>query len=396
MVTVVAFAATLLVAVLVSAVANRSVLSTAVVFLVAGFLLGDGVLGIVSVRPEDPAVSTFAALALFSILFSDGMKVTTKDLRDTHHLPLRALLIGLPLTLVLTALLAHVVVGIPWANSFLLGAALSPTDPVFAATLVARPEVPYRLRHLLNVESGLNDGLALPVVVVLLAVVGGGQIHAARVAAELTGGVALGLTVALGAVRLERLRPFAAATLYEPLNAFAIGLLVLGIASLTGANEFLAAFAAGVTVATVSPAIRQAFHQFGELIAELLKLAALLLFGALISPTFLAGISIRGYLFAALALLAVRPVALGVALIGAKLTRLERVTAAWFGPKGFASVVYGLLILESRIARRDELFHLIAVVIVLSIIAHASTDVPVAGWFRDPSPRPGSDHDGQR
>ncbi len=384
MITVVAFSATLLAAVLLSAVANRSVLSTAVVFLVMGFLLGNGVFGIVSVRPEDPAVSTFAELALFSILFSDGMKVTAKDLREAHHLPLRALLFGLPLTLVLTAVFAHLIVGIPWTSSFLLGAALSPTDPVFAATLVGRPEVPYRLRHLLNVESGLNDGLALPVVVVLLAVVGGGDIDAGGVAAELVGGVALGFVVALVAVRLERLRPFAATTLYEPLNAFAIGLLVLGVASLTGANEFLAAFAAGVTVATMSPAIRQAFHQFGELIAELLKLAALLLFGALISPSFLAEISISGYMFAALALLLVRPAALGVALIGAKLTRREWVTAAWFGPKGFASVVYGLLILESGIARRDELFHLIAIVIVLSIIAHASTDVPVARWFRDP------------
>jgi NhaP-type Na+/H+ or K+/H+ antiporter len=388
MITVVAFSAALLTAVLLSALANRSVLSTSVVFLVAGFVLGDGVFGIVSVRPEDPVVSTFAELALFSILFSDGMKVT--DLRETHDLPLRALLIGLPLTLVLTALLAHLVVGIPWATSFLLGAALSPTDPVFAATLVGRPEVPYRLRHLLNVESGLNDGLALPVVVVLLAVVGGGDISAARIVAELAGGVALGIAVPLVAVRLERLRPFAATTLYEPLNAFAIGLLVFGIASLTGANEFLAAFAAGVTVATMSPTIRHAFHQFGELIAELLKLAALLLFGALISPSFLAQISIRGYLFATLALLLVRPVALGVALIGATLTRREWVAAAWFGPKGFASVVYGLLILESGIGRRDELFHLIAVVIALSIIAHASTDVPVARWFQDPSPQPES------
>jgi NhaP-type Na+/H+ or K+/H+ antiporter len=333
MITMVAFAAALLTAVLLSAVANRSVLSTSVVFLVAGFVLGDGVFGIVSVRPEDPAVSTFAELALFSILFSDGMKVTAKDLRETDHLPLRALLIGLPLTLVLTALLAHVVVGIPWATSFLLGAALSPTDPVFAATLVGRPEVPYRLRPLLNVESGLNDGLALPVVIVLLAVVGGGDIHTVRIAAELAGGVALGVAVPLIAVRLERLRPFAATTLYEPLNAFAIGLLVLGIASLTGANEFLAAFAAGVTVATTSPAIRHTFHQFGELIAELLKLAALLLFGALISPRFLAEISIRGYLFATLALLLVRPAAMGVALIRAKLTRREWVAAALFGPK---------------------------------------------------------------
>jgi NhaP-type Na+/H+ or K+/H+ antiporter len=113
MVTVVAFSAVSLVAVLLSA-ANRSVLSTSVV----------------SVRAEAPVVSTFAVLVLFSILFSDGMKVTAKDLRGIHSLPLRTLLICLPLTLVLTALLVHLVVEIPWATSFLLGAALSPADPV--------------------------------------------------------------------------------------------------------------------------------------------------------------------------------------------------------------------------------------------------------------------------
>jgi hypothetical protein len=124
MVTVVAFSAASLVAVLLSAAAERSVLSTSVV----------------SVRAGAPVVSTFAELALFSILFSDGMKVTAKDLRGIHSLPLRTLLICLPLTLVLTALLVHLVVEIPWATSFLLGAALSPADPVFAATFEALEE----------------------------------------------------------------------------------------------------------------------------------------------------------------------------------------------------------------------------------------------------------------
>ncbi|MEO7555307.1 MAG: cation:proton antiporter, partial [Acidimicrobiales bacterium] len=365
----------------------------------AGFVLGSGGLDVISVRPDDPVVATFAELALFSALFSDGMKVSRTDLRSAHSLPGRALLFGLPLTFLLTGLLAHAIIGLPWAESFLLGAALSPTDPVFAAALVGREEVPYRLRHLLNVESGVNDGLALPVVVVLLALVARSDVQAARLAAELAGGILVGISVPWAAVRLERLQPFAAASLYEPLNAFAIGLLVLSIASVTGANEFLAAFAAGVTLATMSPAIRQAFHRFGELIAELLKLAAILLFGALISVRFLGDISVRGYVFAVIALVLVRPVALAFALVGTHLPRREWIAAAWFGPKGFASVVYGLLILEARLDRSDELFHLIAIVIVLSIIAHASTDVAVARWFRghdqpEPTPEPSGDTSG--
>ncbi len=381
MVVVLAFAATLLVAVLVSALAHRSVLSTAVLFLLAGLVLGSGALNVIRVRPETPVVSTFAELALFSVLYTDGMRVTFQDLRS-GTLPGRALAVGLPITLLLTAVLGRFVAGLPWAEALLLGAVLSPTDPVFAAAIVGRDEVPYRLRHLLNVESGLNDGLALPVVVVLLAVVSGGPVHGPRLATQLAGGVALGVAIPWVAIRLERLPVLGAASLYEPLTAFALGLLVLSVASITHANEFLAAFAAGITLATLSPGMRAAFHQFGDLIAELLKLAALLLFGALISPSFLRDIPLTGYAFAVLALVVVRPIALAFALFRSDLGRREWVAAAWFGPKGFASVVYGLLILESGVADADRLFHLTAIVIVLSILAHASTDVVVARWFR--------------
>jgi len=379
---VLAFAIALLLAVLLSELARRSLLSIAVLFLVSGFLIGDGVLGIVSLGPENPAIGMLAELALFSVLFTDGMRVGVRELASAWRLPGRALLLGLPLTLAGTALLARLVAGLPWAEALLLGAALSPTDPVFAAAIVGREEVPRRLRHLLNVESGVNDGLALPVVLVMLAVVNAQAVEVGTMLGELALGVVLGVVVPWAAIRLERSRFFAASSLYEPLNAFAIGLLVLALASLTHANEFLAAFSAGVMVATLSPEVRDAFHAFGEILAELLKLAALLVFGVLISPNFLAEIPTSGYVFALLALLVVRPIALGISLFGSGLDWREQVAAAWFGPKGFASVVYGILILKADIAQGDELFHLLAIVIAGSIIAHSSTDVMVARWFQ--------------
>ncbi|HZJ48842.1 MAG TPA: cation:proton antiporter, partial [Acidimicrobiia bacterium] len=316
MLLVLVFACVLLASVLVSGLANRSVLSTAVLFLTAGFLLGDGLSGAIEVRADQNLVAGLAELALFSVLFTDGMRVGFPELRSAWRLPGRALILGLPLSLGLIAVLAHVLTGLPWAESFLLGAVLSPTDPVFAAAIVGRDDIPYKLRHLLNVESGLNDGLALPIVVVLLAIAGPDTVHALDLGAELIGGVAIGVGVPAIAIRLERTRLFSASVTYEPLNAFAIGLIVLALASLTQTNVFLAAFSAGITVATMSPAIRSAFHQFGELVAELLKLAALLVFGALISPRFLADIALNGYLFAAAALLVARPASLGLALLG--------------------------------------------------------------------------------
>ncbi|MGH9066201.1 MAG: cation:proton antiporter, partial [Acidimicrobiales bacterium] len=165
------FAVTLLGAVLLSALAHRSVLSTAVLFLVVGAVAGPGLIGWIAVYPSDDLVRVLAELALFSVLFTDGMAARTSELRRAWRLPGRALLFGLPLTLGAIAVLAHYLAGLSWLEASLLGAVLSPTDPVFAAAIVGREEVPARLRQLLNVESGLNDGLALPVVVVLLAIV---------------------------------------------------------------------------------------------------------------------------------------------------------------------------------------------------------------------------------
>ncbi len=266
--------------------------------------------------------------------------------------------------------------------AFLVGAVLSPTDPVFASALVGREEVPLRLRWLLNVESGVNDGLALPIVVILLAVASQQEVEALTIAEELALGVVIGVVVPWIALRLERTRLFDLAESYEPLYAFSVGLLVLALAYITRANLFLAAFSAGITVVSVSPRFRDAFHQFGELLTELLKLATILVFGALISLTFLTEIGWGGYAFALLALVAVRPVALAVSFLGARINLPEFAAAAWFGPKGFASVVYGLLVLESGVNLSGEMFHLIALVVAASILLHSSTDVVVARQFR--------------
>ncbi len=377
-----AYSVALLAAVLVSALAHRTVLSTAVLFLAVGFVLGDEVTGVLTLEPSDEIVSTLATLALFAVLFTDGMRVGWRDLTTAWRLPGRALGWGLPLTLLVTALLAHFVAGLGWTEALLIGAVLAPTDPVFAAALVGNEKVPRRLRHLLNVESGINDGLALPVVLVLLQLAERStELHVADLAAEIAIGIAVGVAVPLVAIRLERTRLFSAAGHYQAINAIGIGLLVYALGSVTHGNLFLAAFAAGVTVATIGQQEKEAFHEFGDLLAELLKLAALLVFGALISPAFLGEIAWTGWVFAVLALLVARPLALLVSLWRSGLTPREQGAAMWFGPKGFASVVYGLLVLNSGIAAADEIFHLVALTITLSIIAHSSTDVLIARQF---------------
>lgn len=376
-----AFSVTLLIAILISGYANRTILSTTVLFLVAGFILGHGMLGVISLEPGDPAVATLSEIALFTVLFTDGQQIGIKDLRKAYRLPGRALFFGMPLTFGITAVLGVWVAGLSWPEAFLVAAVLAPTDPVFASAIVGRVEIPYRLRHLLSVESGLNDGLALPVVLILIASVGGPGVDFPTLKVDLAAGVAIGIGIPL-IVRLLAALPFFGATkLYTVLAPIATGFLVFGVTAVVGANPYLAAFSAGITIASVSPRAREAFREFGEIVSELVKLFAVLIFGALITPAILKEVPLSGYIFAVALLVVARPIGVQLALLRSELGWQERLTASWFGPKGFASVLYGLLVLESGASNAAVLFHLIVIAIAVSIVAHSSTDVPIAAAF---------------
>jgi NhaP-type Na+/H+ or K+/H+ antiporter len=209
---------------------------------------------------------------------------------------------------------------------------------------------------------------------------------------ELVVGIAIGIIVPLAAIKLEQVPFFAAAHAYEPLNAVAIGLGVLALGKATHGNLFLAAFAAGITVATVGQRQKETFEEFGELIAEVLKLAALLVFGCLITPAMVVHIGVVGWVFAMLSIFVARPVPVLVSFIGSRLTMREQLAAAWFGPKGFASVVYGLLVLNSDIPASEQIFDLVAITVVLSIVLHSSTDIIVARSFDEEHETPAWHH----
>ena len=379
---VLAFGVVLLVSVSLSGVAARTVLSTALLFLVAGALIGPGGLSIVTIGPGDTIVALLADVALFTVLFTDGQRANLTALKENWNLSGRALGLGMPLTMVGIALPVHFLAGLDWPTSFLIGAILSPTDPVFAAALVGRSDVPLRLRRLLNVESGLNDGLALPFVLIFLATAQHADSDIATVGVELLLGLLLGFAVAALVALAWRTKILTAEPRLQPLGPVAIAVVVYAGCHLTHANPYLAAFAAGSTLATLDHVAAKHFEPFGELLSELTKFAALLVFGALITPERLSHLGWREWLLAVVAIVVVRPAALLLSLWRTQLPRRERVTAAWFGPKGFASVVYGLLALQSGIADRELVFDLVAVTIALSIVLHSSTDVPVARMLR--------------
>lgn len=196
------YSVTLLVAVLLSERFNRTVLSAAVLFLVVGYLSGPALAGIVSLSPGDRLVEELSDLALVTILFTDALRLGWNDLRHTWTLPGRALFFGLPLTIAGMAVAGHALLGLDWKEALLVGAILSPTDPVFASAIVGREEIPLRLRRLLNVESGLNDGLALPIVIVMLATASGASTDVFSAVEQAAAGIAFGAAVGYVAGRL--------------------------------------------------------------------------------------------------------------------------------------------------------------------------------------------------
>ncbi|MDJ1137123.1 cation:proton antiporter [Streptomyces iconiensis] len=386
MVLTVVFGAALLVAVLLSGLAARSVFSTSLLFLAGGALVSDGFLGLVHIDPGSDVVRFTADLALFAVLFTDGAHVSFPALRRGWRHPARALGLGMPLAFLGIALLTHYLAGLDWLTSFLVGAVLAPTDPVFASALVSRTEVPRRLRQLLNVESGVNDGLALPFVLVLIAAIGptrdpGADTEPAAIAAELGLGLAMGVALPLLVRLLTRARALGAEVRLQPLLPCAVGVTLYALCHVLHANPYLAAFAAGAVLAAVSPDATRAFGPMGESLTELAKFAALLVFGALLTPKLLGELTLGAWAVVPLVILLVRPVTLTLSLAGTEFGLREKLAAGWFGPKGFASVVYGLLALKSGIPQGEEAFVLVAAVIAFSVVVHSTTDAPLARMF---------------
>jgi NhaP-type Na+/H+ or K+/H+ antiporter len=374
------YAATLAVAALVSNLARRSPLSTSILFLAVGVVVGRQTGHVVDVGPSDPSVVTLVDVAIVVTLFTDGMTVDLRRLRQAWQLPARALFVAMPLTFAMTAVAAHLVAGLPWTDAALLGAVLSPTDPVLAGAVVGRDEVPMRLRRLLNVESGLNDGLALPPVLVLLAIAANGTPSVGTTVSDVAVGAGIGVGVPLAVALVVRAVHPSITARYEPLLAAAVALLVYSACTIVGANQFLAAFLAGALLTHLLPDLATT-GEFGQTAAEMLKLAGILVFGTLASPSAVVALGVGGIAFAVVGLVVARPVGMLVATLGTTLPLVDRLVVGWFGPKGFSSILYALFVVRAGIPHGDAIFQLAGLVVGGSILAHTTTDVFAVRWY---------------
>lgn len=374
------FGVALLLAVATSDLAARSPLSATSVFLAVGLVAGP--LGLDVLHLHGSVVEGISVVALYVILFTDGQEAPFTELRRHWRVSARALLVGMPLTLGLIAALGHWVAGLPWPAALVLGAVLAPTDPVFASALVGRDDVPRQVRHVLNIESGLNDGLALPAVLVLIGTAGGNPLGRSTdvptLLLELALGLALGVAVPFATWLLLRVPSFGSGQVHRPLGHIAVAVILFALCQATGANAFVAAFAAGSTIGSLNSTATAAFRRTGERVSEMLLGAALLAFASLLDAHLFATAGVLGFLFALAVIAVSRPVPVTAVLVGTDLSMRQRLSLAWFGPKGFASVAYAAIVAFSDMPYAEEVLALTAVTVLVSALAHSSTDLLVA------------------
>jgi NhaP-type Na+/H+ or K+/H+ antiporter len=372
-----------------SARLERFDVTAPIAFVLAGLLLTHGPLAFLSVAPSKELIKELAEFTLALVLFSDASRVGLHELRADAGMYLRLLGAALPVTIGLGTLLAFALdssAGI-WL-ALLVGAALAPTDAALGAGMMVNPMVPARIRRLINVESGLNDGIATPFVSVALA----GAATAGEVAdhgpaaalAELALGVVVGVVVGGGGglvVSAARKRGWVAEGFAGPA---ALGLAVCAYATSVAVhgNGFIAAFVGGLAFGTASGRRGEPLVPFVEETGALVSLLVWLTFGAVAVAPAVEVLNWQIVLYAVLSLTVIRMAPVAVALVGSGLDRATIALVAWFGPRGLASVVFCLLALEELGSQAAH--HAAAVIsftVVLSVVVHGATADPLAGWY---------------
>jgi NhaP-type Na+/H+ or K+/H+ antiporter len=346
----------------------------------AGFVLGDGAFGLVDFGATSDFVAAVAIVALIVILFRDGLEVEQEMLQSAWHLPVRKLVLAMPVTASLVAVAAHVLTDLSWTECFLVGALLSPTDPVLSSSVVTNPRVPRVIRHSLNLESGLNDGLALPAVLAFAGALDANEhdfVWWRFVLQDVTVGFATGLLVGYLASRLVPRRG------NKALFALAVAALAYGVAVLPPhGNGLIAAFVCAIVVGIRRPDIRTAFDGRGAGLIEVVKLGVFLVFGTLVTFDGLFSDGMAAVALVAFLLLVARPVAVFLSLAGTGTDFATRAFMSWFGPKGVATMTFALLVLaETGIAERERIFNIAALAVLVSIAAHGVTDAAGSNWI---------------
>ena len=371
---------------------QNTIITLPMVYTFFGIILGGLFLDIIPLNPEDHLVELVAELTLVIVLATDASRIDVRGLLRDHSLPTRMLGFGLPLTMVygtIAAVLVFTELGF-W-EAAILGVILAPTDASLGQSVVSNPKVPVRIRQTLNIESGLNDGIALPFLLLAIAMADSEVLFhnpfdfLLNVVVQILLGIAAGLVIGFFGTRFTQWGQHSGwmSRNYQRISSLALILVAYGTAELIGGNGFIAAFCFGLaSTFFVGQEATEELYEYAETEVTVLMLLTFILFGAVMLPSTVETVNPVILLYAVLSLTLVRILSVGISMIGAKIRPITNLFLGWFGPRGIASILYVFIVLESENLPGLELIYSVTMItVLLSIFLHGVTAATLANRY---------------
>ena len=372
-----------------SRLAGRSPVTAPMVFAAVGMLFGPLGLGVFTVEMDTQLVKVIAELTLILVLFIGASVIDVRSLLKEYKIPVRLLFIGLPLTMFLGAIIARQF--FPGMNPWLIAMMafiLSPTDAALGQAVVESDDVPQKTKDSIAVESGLNDGIALPPILACMSALSASagatldtgywaEFALKQIAFAPVIGGAVGL---LGGVLVDRaskkgwMNPT-----FQRLTSIALAILVYSIAEALGGNGFIASFFGGLLLGTRTQNVREQIQEFGDTEGQQLMLFVFLIFGLVLVPFAVNYWDMKALFYALLSLTVIRMVPVAISLIGAKMDWGTIGFIGWFGPRGIASVLYLLMVVGTLgVKGHEQMLSVIILTVLISVFLHGISAVPLS------------------
>ncbi|MCF5878390.1 cation:proton antiporter [Aeromonas veronii] len=363
-------------------------------FLLTGWLLGPGGLELLSLSIDSAGIKLLAELTLVIVLFNDAANTNWQVLLANRQLPIRLLLIGLPLTLLCGALFGHwIFPDLPLLEMAILSTILAPTDAALGKAVVSNPAVPAPVREGLNQESGLNDGICVPVLLLLLALIAPTEQHAGTATLAITlmlEEIGIGLLVAFVltsfTIRLLKISYLNGwqLPLWRQLTMPGLALLCFALAQTLGGSGFIAAFVGGLFIGHRLGEHKHAYMDSCEGYGDLLSVVIWMVFGATLMPILPELLQWQYWLYAIASLTLLRMVPVWLSLIGTGLKPELKLFIGWFGPRGLASIVFAVMVLQNEpsLIGQRPIIATVLCTIILSVILHGLTANPWVERFK--------------
>lgn len=372
---------------LVSRKLSSAIITPPMVFVTTGFILSGPVLGLVHFEPDQHLLKLLLETTLVLVLFSDAARIDLKRLRNEHSIPLRMLLIGMPLTIVIgTAFAYSLPLGITFCEAALVAAILTPTDAALGQVVISSDRVPEPLKLGLNVESGLNDGIALPVILVLASIASAlatsdSQHWFTFALSQLTFGPLSGIVIGYCGgwlIRRANNRNWVSES-GEGIIALCIAGMCFIVAESLHGNGFIAAFTGGLVFGNYQKNRCKYLFEFVETEGQIFTLGTFFIFGALLLPMALTSFNIWHWVFAVFSLTLMRMVPVYIALKPNNLNFPTSLFLGWFGPRGLASILFVLLVLGETLLPHPEIVtNIVFIAVMISVFVHGLSAAPLA------------------